>query len=91
MKFYVRKAAGWRRVIISEEELARDNVQLPPMPPLRLIVFFKEKTITEAATRWINTYSHQNNVEMQITHSASTGFHVLELLGPATTTQPLID
>jgi hypothetical protein len=84
-------SSGFRQVIITKEELIRWNIRPPPLPPLRLIVSFKDQMITEEAKKWVRTFLQQNNIEMRFTHSLSTGFHVLELLGPDSAMQPIFD
>jgi hypothetical protein len=65
---------GYRRVIITAEDLARDNILLPPMPPLRLIVSFKELEITEPAINWMNTYSQQQTLKCALHIARARGF-----------------
>jgi hypothetical protein len=82
---------GFRQVIITEEDLIRMNIRLPPLPPLRLIVSFKDQMLTEEAKKWVGIFLQQKNIEMRFTHSSSAGFHILELLGPDSVTQPIMD
>ncbi len=79
-----------RRVEITEEDLLQYNIQHFVFPPLRLIVSYKDLVITEAAINWMHSYSQLHNIEMRVVHGASTGFHVLEVLGEVAEAQSVI-
>jgi hypothetical protein len=71
-------AREMRRVEIPAEYL--EEISLPP-PSARVIVSFENKLCGDAADNWVSTCARQLGFQMEITKSANTGFHVLEIFG----------